>query len=162
MMRLVLAAALFGSASVAGAAPYTVECVETWSNQIYATFGNQRFQQDSKTRTQKYIVDPSAKTVTSIFGADGDGAWTEKRNTYQNALFTPSGRVVFCERNDGKRCLVRIPITQSRRVLSFTTGQTVLDVPSNKMSGWSNFEVEGDDGSRYHDFGMREGTCRRL
>jgi hypothetical protein len=161
-MRFLLALTLLQSASQAAAAPYTVECDETWSNQVYATFGNERFSQRSKQFMQRYVVDPSAKTVRSVFSTDDAGARIEKEHIFQNALFMPSGRVVFCERYDGTRCLVRHPITQSRRVIAFTTGQTVLDVPGGKMTGWSNFEVEGDDGSRYNDFGTREGTCKRL
>jgi len=157
-----MALALLQSTAAPATAPYTVECNETTYAQVFATFGNERFSQRTSEATQKYVVDPTAKTVTTLFATSDSGQRIEKQHTYRDVMLTPSGRVVFCQRTDGSKCLVKHPLTQERRTIDFTTGQTVLDMAKGRITSWGNFEVEGDDGSRYHDFRMTEGTCRRL
>jgi hypothetical protein len=152
-----------------GTAPFTVECAESHNSQRFVRIGRSPpFGQDSPQRTQRYRIDPSARTVTANFGYRSESEpWVENPRTFRDARFTPGGRIVFCMRDDGGRCLV--PVSRSERVpsghersVTGQAGQTILHLGRNTITSWSHFLVGASDGSYFLSNTWVEGTCRRL
>ncbi len=166
MNLLIIGAAALAQAAGAPA-PFTLECTETRTNQSLSNMrGFQPFQQRTERRTQRYRVDPAARTVTVTFRYRSEAEpWVESPYTYRDVLFTPGRRIVFCAREQG-RCMVPHQTTEqnrnSSRTLTFVTGQTIIRLDRSTVTSWLNFNAEGSDRSYYSDFGVVEGTCRRI
>ena len=169
MDPMILVVALAAQAAPAiGTAPFTLECQETQTNQYLTNIGRGRpFDQQTTQRTQRYIVDPGARTVTVVFQSREGGGWVEDPQTFRNALFTRAGRVVFCTRTDGGRCLNPLTRTESvsggqTRTVTSVPGQTIIHLARNTVTYWFNLSVDASDRSYFTSFGATEGTCRRV
>lgn len=149
----------------AAPARITLDCDLENTNQVFASFGRNRFEQRSSRRTQRYLLDPAARQVTVVFQCgepDSCNSWIEKPTLVSNVTFTPGGYVVYCPRTDNAPCNIAARRSSANGgTATVTIGQVIIDLNANKIMTWMDFAVVGADKSSYSDTGMTQGTCRR-
>lgn len=167
-LRLILGAAVAmltvgaGEAATSSAPKskrFSLDCDSVATSQTRSSFGK-KFTHGQLRRSQRFDIDPVARTVVVHWRTDGNNGWVDRPLSYSKVLFTHRGRIVFCQREDGSCEIKRF--SDAGKTVAFAGGQIIIDVPKMTFSQWSNMTSNGTDGSWIDGTDSTTGTCRKV
>ncbi|MFM6931939.1 MAG: hypothetical protein ACKOUT_06830 [Novosphingobium sp.] len=141
---------------------FTLECTGTRTSQVNFTWGA-RFDKTVQDARQTFVIDPVAMTIVSQYGYISENQpWGIKPLTSKISHITPAGRIVYCDRTDGKPCVKATSTTEANGRTAFVTvGQTIIDMVEMNWKRSGMFAVNKDN-SLYVDLHATRGDCKRV
>jgi hypothetical protein len=156
LLGLSWALAAPGLAKAQTSQPFELVCDVT--DRVVITSTSMGPSDEITTRTQRYRVNPTARTVTAALSYNGQTRqWEERANLFSVSVLDDA-QLAFCE--GSPPCGVARTATQGRATATSTYRATIIDLRSGRLAGGST--IHSQAGNEELNINRTEdGQCRR-